>query len=306
MNLQLIFKGFLAVLVIMSVIAFIIYGIDKRKAVRKKWRVPESSLLLLAFLGGGTGAFLGMILFHHKTRKWKFRLLVPFFMILQLGLLFFFRYTSDYYHGDAKAAAALLSDDEVTVTETGKTWFFDGPSEDDAFIFYPGGKVAAEAYAPLMHEMASEGVDAFLVKMPFNLAFLGMDRASVIMKKADYDHWYIGGHSLGGVAAAAFAAGHEADLDGLILLAAYPAKEIDEQLPGLMIYGSEDHVLNMKAVFKALDRWKSTTHVIVGGNHAGFGDYGKQKGDGAASISPDKQQEEAAAVILEHIQAWQQ
>ena len=305
MMLENLWKNYACVLVVVSIIALIAYRNDKRRAIRHKWRIPELTLLLLAFSGGGTGSFLGMLLFHHKTRKWKFRLLVPLFMILQLGLLFFFWYTSDYYHEDARAAAALLSDDEVTVTETGKTWFFDGPSADEAFIFYPGGKVAAEAYAPLMHRLAAEGLDTYLVKMPFNLAFFGIDRAADIMKMADRDRWYIGGHSLGGVAAAAFAAGHEEDLDGLILLAAYPAKEIDEHLPGLMIYGSEDHVLNMKAVFKALDRWKSTTHVIVGGNHAGFGDYGEQKGDGTASVSPDRQQEEAAAVILEHIQAWQ-
>ncbi len=306
MNLQLVFKGFLAVLVIMSVTAFITYGIDKRKAVRKKWRIPELTLLLLAFFGGGTGAFLGMLLFHHKTRKWKFRLLVPFFMFLQLALLFFFWYTSDYYHADAGAAAALLSDDKVAVSETGTCWFFDGPSADEAYIFYPGGKVEAEAYAPLMHEMASAGVDTFLVKMPFNIAFFGMDQAADIMKMADYERWYIGGHSLGGVAASGFAAGHEEELGGLILLAAYPAKEIDEQLPGVMIYGSEDHVLNMKAALKALDLWNNTTRVIVGGNHAGFGDYGEQKGDGAASISPDQQQAQTVQAVLGSIRVWEE
>ena len=305
LNLQLIFKGLLAVLVIMSVIAFITYGIDKRKAVRKKWRIPEATLLLLAFLGGGIGALLGMIFFHHKTRKWKFKILVPLFMILQLALLFFFWYTSDYYHADARAKAALASDGTVRVEEMNGGWLFDGPSEDRAFIFYPGGKVEAEAYAPLMHEMASAGVDTFLVKMPFNIAFFGMDRAADIMKMADYEHWYIGGHSLGGVAASGFAAGHEEELGGLILLAAYPAKEIDEQLPGIMIYGSEDHVLNMKAALKALDLWNNTTRVIVGGNHAGFGDYGAQKGDGTASITQDQQQAQTVQAVLESIRAWE-
>lgn len=305
MMLENLWKNYACVLAVMSIIALIAYRNDKRRAIRRRWRIPELTLLLLAFFGGGTGAFLGMLLFHHKTRKWKFKLLVPLFMILQLALLIFLWYTSDYYHADSKAAAALLPDDEVAVTETADSWFFDGPSDDAAYIFYPGGKVEAAAYAPLMHRLAAEGLDTYLVKMPFNLAFFGIGRGEKIMKAADYDRWYIGGHSLGGVAAAAFAAGHEGDLDGLILLAAYPAKEIDKQLPGFMIYGSEDHVLNMKAVLKALDLWNGTTGVIVGGNHAGFGDYGEQKGDGTASISPDKQQEEAAALILEHIQAWQ-
>ena len=69
---------------IMSVATFLLYGVDKYKAMRKKWRIPEAVLLAAAFLFGGIGANLGMVLFHHKTRKWKFRILVPLFMVVQL------------------------------------------------------------------------------------------------------------------------------------------------------------------------------------------------------------------------------
>lgn len=69
-------------IILVNIIAFIVYGIDKRKAVKGKWRIPESVLIGLAIIGGGAGALLGMLIWHHKTRKWKFRILVPLFLAL--------------------------------------------------------------------------------------------------------------------------------------------------------------------------------------------------------------------------------
>ena len=75
-----------AVLLLVNTVAFAAYGIDKSKAQRDRWRIPESTLLLLAFFGGALGALLGMRAFHHKTKHWKFKILVPLFLILQLAL----------------------------------------------------------------------------------------------------------------------------------------------------------------------------------------------------------------------------
>jgi len=71
-------------LVIVNILAFILYGLDKQKAVRKQWRIPEVQLLGIAVIGGSIGALLGMQFFHHKTRKWKFKIGVPVFLALQL------------------------------------------------------------------------------------------------------------------------------------------------------------------------------------------------------------------------------
>lgn len=71
-------------LVIVNILAFILYGLDKQKAVRKQWRIPEAQLLGIAVIGGSIGAILGMQFFHHKTRKWKFKIGVPVFLALQL------------------------------------------------------------------------------------------------------------------------------------------------------------------------------------------------------------------------------
>ena len=72
-----------------NVIAFILYGADKAKAKRGAWRIPEAVLIGIAFLGGAAGAWLGMILFRHKTRHMKFRILVPVAFVLWVLLLVF-------------------------------------------------------------------------------------------------------------------------------------------------------------------------------------------------------------------------
>ena len=140
-----------------------------------------------------------------KKRKW----LIPISVIATVIVLFFL-YTEDYYHADRTALAALDSDDIVSVSKTEYGWFFDGPSEKDMLIFYPGGKVEETAYAPLLHLLAEQGMDICLVKMPFRLAVLGADKADQVMAQHDYARWYIGGHSLGGVMAADYAAAHSA------------------------------------------------------------------------------------------------
>lgn len=72
--------------IILNIGTFILYGIDKRRAVKRRWRIPEKTLLGAAMLGGGLGALSGMCLFHHKTKHWKFRILVPLFIVLHLLL----------------------------------------------------------------------------------------------------------------------------------------------------------------------------------------------------------------------------
>ena len=74
---------------VMSLIAFAAFGIDKYKATTNRWRISEKTLFLLAVLGGGVGAYLGMKVFHHKTRHKQFAIGLPLIMIVQLGLIAF-------------------------------------------------------------------------------------------------------------------------------------------------------------------------------------------------------------------------
>ena len=77
-------------LVIINIAAFLIYGLDKWKAKTKQWRVPESMLIFLALIGGGAGALLGMLFWHHKTRKPKFFLGVPLILAAEALALYVF------------------------------------------------------------------------------------------------------------------------------------------------------------------------------------------------------------------------
>lgn len=221
-------------------------------------------------------------------------------------------YFGTFYHADITALAALESTEDVGVYEITKEddaangWLFDGPGTDSALVFYPGAKVEAAAYAPLMRQISQSGVDCYLCKMPLNFALLGKDAAEDI--RADniknYEKWYIGGHSLGGVAAAMTADdAEEADdvtlWNGLILLAAYPTGELST--PVISIYGSEDQVLNTDKYNKTKTDglWPAdfTEVIIEGGNHAQFGNYGVQKGDGKPQIDEVVQQRETAEAV---------
>ncbi|WP_199648724.1 DUF1294 domain-containing protein [Pseudoflavonifractor sp. AF19-9AC] len=79
-------KAALVWLAALNLIAFILMGLDKWKARRGAWRIPEKTLFLAALLGGALGGTVGMHLFHHKTRHWYFRFGFPILLVLQLLL----------------------------------------------------------------------------------------------------------------------------------------------------------------------------------------------------------------------------
>jgi hypothetical protein len=217
-------------------------------------------------------------------------------------------YVSDYYHADASVAACMTCSDTVSSETRSDGSIVFRPKEVKAgFIFYPGGKVEYTAYAPLMQACAQKGILCVLVKMPFNLAVLHLNAADGI--KADYsevEHWYIGGHSLGGAMAAYYAADHASDFDGLVLLGAYSTKDLSSSgLKVLSVYGSEDGVLNRE---KYQENKKNlpedaVEQVIDGGCHGGFGSYGTQKGDGVPTISSTEQIAVTAENILKLVES---
>ena len=84
------YQFFFYYLIIINLITFIIFGIDKYKAIKDKWRVKEATLLGLSFIGGALGGMLGMYVFRHKTKKFYFFLGIPFMMILHVVLFVYF------------------------------------------------------------------------------------------------------------------------------------------------------------------------------------------------------------------------
>lgn len=75
-------------LVLMNIVAFALMGIDKYKAQKRTWRIPESTLFLFALFGGSIGSTVGMFLFHHKTRHWYFLYGMPLILILQIAFVY--------------------------------------------------------------------------------------------------------------------------------------------------------------------------------------------------------------------------
>lgn len=80
---------FLIYILFINVIAFAMYGLDKRKAQRHVWRTPEATLIGIAAIGGSVGALCGMNFFHHKTKHLKFRISIPLILIIHIALLYF-------------------------------------------------------------------------------------------------------------------------------------------------------------------------------------------------------------------------
>ena len=224
-------------------------------------------------------------------------------IILLAGV--FFIYTLDYSKPDAAAFAALEDSNTVDVEQKDNMIIFipKGVASDTGFAFYPGGKIDFRAYAPLMAGLAEQGITCVLLKMPFQLAVFDINAGNrAISALPEITHWYVGGHSLGGVMASSFAAANSKKVDGIIFLASYSSADIRSSgLRVLSLYGSNDGVLNMNS-FKA-GKSKAPQDAlyfeIPGGNHAGFGSYGSQKGDNPAAISADEQIKETVdAVVL--------
>lgn len=222
--------------------------------------------------------------------------IVAFIAVLIGG---FYIYTLDYYRADAAAVPAMgtTSTGVKIESESGLTIFYPKPDNDikTALIFYPGGKVEDVAYAPLLEQLSNEGLTCVLVKMPFNLAVFNIGAADSVYKLLpDIKNWYIGGHSLGGAMASSYVGKNSEKLSGLILLGAYPVNA--SNLPILVVYGSEDIKLDLSKI----EGVKNVVQ-IAGGNHAQFGNYGVQKGDGNASISREYQQAQTVKAIVTFI-----
>lgn len=203
------------------------------------------------------------------------------------------RYLEEYY------PAKTYEVQTEAVQETEDYIIYGDTKSEQGLIFYPGAKVDEKAYVPILDELSQTGICCVLVKMPYHMAIFDADAAEKVMQEfADVDRWYIGGHSLGGAMASGFAAEHESELEGLILLAAYPTDTL-EILPVLSLYGSEDGVLNREKYEKSIPLVSNLTeYIIEGGNHAGFGNYGAQEGDGEEEISDEEQWQETVDYIL--------
>ena len=194
-----------------------------------------------------------------------------------------------------------------------------GESSKDGILFIPGGLVDPHAYIPVFEPFVQEhSMKVLLLKVRSNLAIFNIPQAKRVRKDFENDKWLIGGHSLGAVVASfAIADGHLDEYEGLFLMGSYASNDISGyDQPVFSILAENDEVTNMASVeenainlpeginaaFTDLPdlgdtHGKTVYYTIKGGNHAQFGSYGIQKGDGQAEISSRDQQREFFKVL---------
>ena len=242
-----------------------------------------------------------------NNRKRTFKtVFISLFTLIILSIGLFIGYSLDYYEADEAAQNLLTSTEEVELLNKSPIHFSPTNPTDIGVIFYPGGKVDEIAYTPIMQRLAEAGYETFIADMPFHLAVFDIDAADpIIEENPQIKQWYIGGHSLGAAMGASYAEDNVDKIDGLILLAGYSTADLSNlNLPVLALFGTEDQVIDSEKVDKYRPNLPAhTTEIeIDGGNHAQFGRYGEQDGDGRAKISADEQIEITVESILEFIE----
>jgi dienelactone hydrolase len=224
------------------------------------------------------------------------RIVLGLLIVLVVSTLGFVVWAEDAYQPNAAALQAMQSDDTVKVTQYSGFITFQPVNQrtTTGFIFYPGGRVDYRAYAPVLREIAARGYFVALVHVKLNLAFFDLNAADkVILQFPEIDKWAIGGHSLGGVAAALYTNTHQDKIRAIAFWASYPAddKLKNSNILMLSLHGSNDGLATDAKIEAAKALMPAHTQFVTidGGNHGQFGSYGLQAGDNPASISPEEQ-----------------
>ena len=225
--------------------------------------------------------------------------LVGILAILTIGLSI---YSSTSYQSltEMDDAIGLLDLTTVTLTEGNQTIKYEVDQPKMNIIIVPGGLVEFDSYQYLAASLAQDGYNVTLVKVLFNLAILTPDSASKYIDKS-MDNVIIG-HSLGGVVASMVASKHE-EITKIVLLGSYPIKDIKNQ-DSLIITAEHDIAMDQDKFNDSL-KYVNGENIIFnidGGNHAQFGWYGPQKGDGTAEITTLEQQNIVIQQILNFLQ----
>ncbi len=211
---------------------------------------------------------------------------------------------------EQEVSAALSDSTDVLVATDPWLTFVPVEGADVGLILYPGARIPPEAYAPLARRIARRGYTVVIPDMPLGLSIFSSGVAGkIIDARQEIDRWVIGGHSLGGAMAVAYIDNHPGSARGLLLWAAYPAASADisdEEIFATAISGTADGLVSLRDVNDARSRLPLSYEVvpIEGGNHAGFGAYGNQEGDGEATIDREDQWDlivEASVRLLDRV-----
>ncbi|GAA3590422.1 alpha/beta hydrolase [Klugiella xanthotipulae] len=194
-------------------------------------------------------------------------------------------------HGNRAAAIEVWKNPAVSVESTSTSIILTptgGVANGTGLVFIPGARVDPYAYMNILSGVvAEEGVTVVITKPTLNLAFFDQrPLAAFTDPVSGVDTWYVGGHSLGGVRACMMA--ESEDVAGLVLFGSYCATDLaDSGLDVLSLAGSNDGLSTPVKVADARSLLPASAQMVTieGANHARFGDYGVQAGDGTATIS---------------------
>jgi pimeloyl-ACP methyl ester carboxylesterase len=219
-------------------------------------------------------------------------------VVAVLAVVAFLFYSSMVMRGDRAAALEAWTDPAVQITSTDHSIVISptGGATGAGLVFIPGAKVDPYAYLyKLSGIVAESGATVVITKPTLNLAFFDTRPVSYFEADApDVSRWFVGGHSLGGVRACQLA--ESGDVVGLVLFGSYCANDLSGSgLEVLSIGGSDDGLSTPAKIEAARHLLPAQANVveIEGLNHAGFGDYGLQPGDGTATLTDA---EERAAI----------
>lgn len=238
-----------------------------------------------------------------KKRK-KIFIVFSIVLVALISISLIYLSTGTYDSKDL-AKANMVSDKNVTVVMDNGINFVPSMPNGTGIILYQGAKVDVSAYSVEAKILADNGYTVFIPKMPFNMAFFGINKADMIIKNnPDISKWYMAGHSLGGSMAANYTSKNREIIDGLILLASYSADDLSAYTGKVIsIIGSKDMGIDKEKLDKTSVNLPKNTefYIIKGGNHSQFGDYGFQKGDNIADISLEEQLKLITNRMLEYL-----
>ncbi len=232
-----------------------------------------------------------MEVFLKQTKQTKYKkylkraIIILATLIVILSTVSLIYLNTGHYKAQSRALEVLNTAQNLTIEDN---LYILTPNEqtNTAFIFYPGAKVQASAYLPLMQKITQQiGITTILVEMPFNISFFGINSATDIIKSMpEIKNFYIGGHSLGSASASIYASDNSDAVNGLVVMGGYVYGDYPPE-KSLTIYGTFNSELE-----KFID-YTENIIIIEGGNHAQFGDYGEQKGDPKATITAMQQED---------------
>jgi len=232
----------------------------------------------------------------HPVRRRVVRILIAALVVVALIAVAFGVYVNMVAGGDRKAALKVWDNPNIRVTSTDHSLVLEptggtGDRSDVGLVFIPGAKVDPYAYMYKLSGIVERlGVTVVITKPTLNLAFFDTRPLTDFTADApDVTTWLIGGHSLGGVRACMLA--DDPAVAGLVLFGSYCATDLSTaELTVTSIAGENDGLSTPQKIADAAGNLPDdTTFVeIPGANHASFGDYGRQSGDGEATISSDE------------------